>query len=110
MKFTTLTAVVAALSLTALVAHAEDGKALYEKSCAACHGKDGAGATAMGKKLQLKDYTDAKVQASMKDEEMTKAIKEGVSEGGKSKMKAFGDKLTDGDIKAIVAHIRSLKK
>ena len=35
----------------------------------------------MGKKLEIKDYTEAKVQDALKDEEMTKAIKEGVKDG-----------------------------
>ena len=34
----------------------------------------------MGEKLGIKDYTDAKVQDAMKDEDMIKAIKEGVKE------------------------------
>jgi len=33
-----------------------------------------------------------------------------VKEGGKEKMKAFKDKLSDEDIKALVAYVRSLKK
>ena len=33
------------------------GKLVYEQHCASCHGKDGSGATTMGKKLGVKDYT-----------------------------------------------------
>ena len=53
------------------------------------------------RKLGVKDYTDAKVQAEMKDPEMAKAIKEGVKEKDtdKTKMKAFSD-LSDDEIKA----------
>ena len=35
----------------------------WENHCTKCHGDDGKGQTKAGKKLQLKDYTDAKVQA-----------------------------------------------
>ena len=102
--------ITAAFAGAATIVSAEDARALFEKSCASCHGKDGTGQTAMGKKMNLKDYTDAKVQEALKDEAMIKAIKEGVKEGEKTKMKGFGDKLKDEEIKALVAHIRAFKK
>ncbi len=103
------------LSLALLVAgavsaRAADAKATWEKDCAKCHGPDGKGKTFMGKRFGIKDYTDPKVQDAMKDAEMVKAIKEGVKEGGKTKMKAFGDELSDDQIKELVKYIRSLKK
>ncbi len=101
---------VALLAAGALSAHAADAKETWEKNCAKCHGPDGKGDTKMGKKLEVKDYTDAKVQAGMKDEEMVKAIKEGVKSGDTTKMKGFGDTLSDDDIKALVGYIRSFKK
>lgn len=94
----------------ALTVSAADVKENWEKNCAKCHGADGAGKTKMGEKLKVKDYTDAKVQADLKDDAMTKAIKEGVKEGDSTKMKAFGDALSDDEIKALVAYIRTLKK
>jgi mono/diheme cytochrome c family protein len=95
----------------AVSVRAADAKELWEKNCAKCHGADGAGKTKMGEKLGVKDYTDAKVQESLKDAEMTKAIKEGVKEkdSEKTKMKAFSD-LSDDEIKALVAQVRSFKK
>jgi cytochrome c553 len=90
-------------------ANAADAKANWEKDCAKCHGADGKGQTTMGKKLGAKDYSDAKVQEKVKDEEMAKAIKEGVKDGAKTLMKAFSE-YSDQDIKALVAHIRTLKK
>jgi cytochrome c553 len=89
--------------------NAADAKALWDKDCAKCHGADGKGKTKMGEKLGVKDYTDAKVQAEFKDDAMAKAIKEGVKDGDKTKMKAFAE-YSDAEIKALVAHIRSLKK
>ena len=65
-----------------------DAAALYAKNCASCHGKDGSGATKMGKKAGARDYRDAKVQSSFSDAEGIKAIKEGVKDG-KEKMKAY---------------------
>jgi cytochrome c553 len=88
---------------------AADVKETWDKQCAKCHGADGKGATKTGKTLGAKDYTDPKVQASMTDEEMAKVIKQGKKEGDKTKMKAYSD-LSDADVKALVAHVRSFKK
>lgn len=89
---------------------AADVKENWDKHCAKCHAADGTGKTKMGEKAGVKDYTSADVQAKLKDEEMIKATKEGVKEGDKTKMKAFGDVLSDDEIKALVKHIRSFKK
>ena len=101
---------VAAIALTAFTASAADAKETWTKSCAKCHGEDGKGQTKMGQKLGIKDYTDAKVQADLKDEAATKAIKEGLKDKeGKVLMKPAED-LSDADIKALVAHVRAFKK
>ena len=92
------------------IAFAGDATALWTQHCASCHGKDGSGSTMMGKKLNVKDYRDAKVQAAFSDGEAERAIKEGVKTNGKQTMKPFGEKLSDADIKALVAHVRSFKK
>jgi len=86
-----------------------DAPAAWGTSCGSCHGKDGKGNTMMGRKLSIKDLTDPKVQASFTDADATKAIKEGISDNGTQQMKAFGDKLSDADVKALVAYVRSLK-
>ena len=102
----------AAVCLAGVVsARAADAKAVWEKDCAKCHGVDGKGETKMGKKLEIKDLTDVKLQGSLKDEQMAKAIKEGVKESGsdRTRMKAFSD-LSDDEAKALVAYVRGLKK
>ncbi len=82
----------------------------WENNCTKCHGDDGKGQTKVGKKLQLKDYSDAKVQAEMKDEDMIKAITDGINDkAGKEKMKAFKDTLSADEIKDLVAYIRKFK-
>lgn len=100
----------AVIIATAGVASAADVTATWNQNCASCHGKDGSGSTMMGKKLGVKDYRDAKVQAAFSDAEAARAIKEGVKTNGKETMKPFGSKLSDADIKALVAYVRSLKK
>ena len=89
---------------------AADAAANWTQHCASCHGKDGSGNTMMGKKLGVKDYHDAKVQAAFSDAEAERAIKEGVKTNGRETMKPFGVKLSEADIKALVAYIRSFKK
>ncbi len=94
----------------AVSARAAEARENWEKNCAQCHGKTGAADTKMGKILHAKDLTDAKVQASFTDAEAATAIKNGIKENGKTKMKAFGDKLSDDEVKALVAYVRTLKK
>jgi len=94
----------------ALVTRAADAKENWEKQCLKCHGADGKGQTAMGKKLKVKDYTDAKVQASMKDEEIVKIIKEGKKEGATTLMKAYAEVFSEAEIKDLLAYVRKLKK
>jgi len=108
MKKTLLLTFVIAAALCS--ASAGDAKENYDKGCAKCHGKEGKGDTKMGQKLGVKDYTDAKVQADMKDDAAIKAIKEGLKDkDGKVLMKPAED-LSDDDIKALVAFMRTLKK
>src|SRR3954469_137507 len=105
-----LTLSIAIIALTAWAARAEDAKTIYEKDCAKCQGTDGKGQTKMGQKLACKDYTDAKVQAELKDDAATKAIKEGLKDqDGKSLMKP-AEGLSDDDIKGLIAYIRAFKK
>jgi mono/diheme cytochrome c family protein len=101
---------VALLIAGAVSVRAADAKENWEKNCTKCHGADGKGKTKMGEKLGMKDYTDAKVQEALKDDAMAKAIKEGVKDGDKTKMKGFGDVLSDDEIKALVKYVRDFKK
>jgi cytochrome c551/c552 len=109
MKKAMLLIIVGAAS-AALSASAGDVKETFEKTCVKCHGADGKGQTKMGQKIGIKDYTDAKVQAGFTDEEATKALKEGLKDkDGKVLMKP-AENVTDADIKALIAQMRSFKK
>lgn len=101
----------AALGLVAAVsASADDTKDLWTANCQKCHGADGKGQTKMGQRLEVRDYTDAKVQESFKDDDAFKAIKEGLKNSdGKTQMKPY-DSLSDDQIKALVAYVRAFKK
>src|ERR1700690_131659 len=99
-----------ALAVTAWSVRAEDAKALYENDCAKCHGADGKGDTKMGKKLGAKDYSDPKVQDALTDDNAAKAIKEGLKDpDGKTLMKP-AEGVSDGDVKGLVAYMRTFKK
>lgn len=103
-----------ALSLAACLlvpaARAADVQANYTKHCVSCHAKDGSGDTKMGKKAGAKDYRDPKIVATIKDDVAFKNVKEGQTEDGKEKMKPFKDKLTDDEIKALIAHMKDFAK
>ena len=87
---------------SASIGFAADAAAIWSQQCASCHGKDGSGNTMMGKKLGVKDYT--------KDQGFSDAEAANVIKNGKGKMKGFKAKLSDADVKALVAYVRSLKK
>src|ERR1700686_1331463 len=107
----TILVVAAALAAFCIGARAADVSENWEKDCRKCHGPDGKGDTKMGKKYEVKDYTSADVQAAMKDEDMAKSIKEGIKDKeGKERMKAYGEALSDEQIKGLVAYVRAFKK
>jgi cytochrome c553 len=101
---------VAAAALSLSSARAADVKELYEKSCVKCHGADGKGETKMGKKVGVKDLTDAKIQGEFTDEQAFKTIKEGKKDKEDKVLMKPIEGATDDEIKALVAHVRSLKK
>jgi cytochrome c6 len=83
---------------------ADDGAATYKAKCASCHGADGSGQTPVGKSMKLRALGSADVQ-KQSDKELEAFIA-----NGKGKMPAYKGKLTDAQIAAVVAHIRTLKK
>jgi len=108
-RYVLLTTSLVFLAGTAL-GHSAPVSENWENHCTKCHGDDGKGQTKVGKKLQLKDYTDAKVQAEMKDEEMIKVITDGVCDkAGKEKMKTYKAELSADEIKDLVAYVRKFK-
>jgi mono/diheme cytochrome c family protein len=89
-------------------AQAESAADMFGKKCAGCHGKDGKAATSMGKKLNIRDLTDAKVQAAATDAQWAKIILEGVKADGKPVMPAT--KVTPAEATDLVKYLRTLKK
>ena len=98
---------IAISALTLLIsasAFAADGAAVYKAKCASCHGPDGAGQTAMGKKMNLRDLGSPEVQ------KQTDAELYAWTADGKGKMPGYKTKLTEAEIKALVSFMRTLKK
>ncbi|HET7207027.1 MAG TPA: cytochrome c [Terriglobales bacterium] len=83
---------------------ADSGADLFKSKCAMCHGPDGKGETAMGKKFGLKDLGSADVQGK------SDADLNGIITNGKDKMPAYKGKLTSEQIDEVVKFIRTLKK
>lgn len=100
MKTTAITALTLLISTSALA----DGAAVYKAKCASCHGADGAGQTAMGKKMNLRDLGSAEVQ------KQTDAELYAWTADGKGKMPAYKGKVSETDIKTLVTFMRTLKK
>ncbi len=116
MKRTFLTAVVVAAAgifgLTVGDASAQDAKAIYAKECAKCHGDSGAGDGAMGQKLKDKpsDWTKGAGLQGMDDAKLAESIAKGGGAVGKSKAMPAYPKLSDAEVKALVAHVKAMKK
>lgn len=94
-----------ALFLFSVPARAQgDSASLYKAKCAVCHGPDGKGGTSMGKALKVRDLSSDDVQKQT-DAQLTEIVA-----NGKGKMPAYKGKLTDDQIKDLVAYIRELAK
>lgn len=92
-------------TLSALAASAQtDAKDLYQSKCATCHGPDGAGQTAKGKKLKMAGVKET--SAKMNADQMTKIVDAGKGPD----MDAFGKQFSKAQIVALVGYYRSLAK
>ena len=88
----------------AFAADASGGKALFEKSCAGCHGADGKGNEKMATILGEKNLSIVgKDTAKKSDEQLLKVIAE-----GSGKMPA--SKLTKDEQKQTLGYARTLAK
>jgi len=80
------------------------GEEIFKSNCAKCHGADGQATIPMAKMLKI---------SSFKSPDMVKASESQLIEAtkdGKGKMPAYKSKLTDDQIKKVVAYIRTLQK
>jgi cytochrome c6 len=86
------------------MAQADSADATFKAKCAACHGADGKGNTAVGKSIGVHDFSSPDVQKAS-DADLAQIIAQ-----GKNKMPAYASSLKEPDIKDLVAYIRGLGK
>ena len=100
-----LAAGAALLGFATVPVHAQSAvETLYKTKCAACHGADGKGETAIGKTNKLRDLGSADVQ-KQSDAELT-----GIIANGRNKMPGYGKSLKPEQIKELVGYIRAFGK
>jgi len=90
--------------LVSTYAFADSAADTYKRKCSACHGKNGAGDTMLGKNLKLRPLGSDEVQ-ERSDDELFAIISK-----GKNRMPPFDRKLSKDQIHDLVKHIRSMKK
>jgi mono/diheme cytochrome c family protein len=86
------------------------GRELYEWSCAACHGADGRGApqSLVGFDTPLPDFTDCAFATPEADLDwIAVAHQGGPARAFDRRMPAFGEALTDEEIRRTIDHVRS---
>jgi cytochrome c6 len=86
-----------------VLAEGPDGKVLYEKKCAMCHGKDGVPGKMAEGSGNFKDPEWQKANSLEAVIAVSSAGKEG------TKMSAYKDKMTADEIKAVAEYVKSLK-
>lgn len=80
------------------------GADTYKSKCQMCHAADGSGNTPAGKSTKVRPFNSDEVM-KMSDDDLIK-----VTTNGHGKMPAYKGKLTDDQIKDVVAYIHTLQK
>lgn len=85
-------------------AQARAARALFNVSCATCHGRDGrGGGPARPPGAQMPNLADAALLAKRSDAELTQVIAE-----GRGLMPGFADKIRPEGIQVLVRYVRAL--
>ena len=91
----------------------QEPAATYHSFCASCHGDNGKGDGPDGATLSTKpqDFADCGAMSKLTEQVIFKAIKGGGSSVGLSaEMPAWGEGLSDGQIRALAQYVRSFCK
>src|SRR5215813_4531098 len=79
----------------------EQGRGVFAKNCATCHGADARGVAG----LRTPDFSDLRIQTSLQDEQIVATITNGKPG---TMMPAWGGKLSQQEILAVAAYLRSI--
>ena len=85
-------------------AWAEPAASVYKTKCAACHGPAGDASTPAGKALKVPSFTS---EAVLKESDANLLA---IATNGKGKMPAWHDKLSDDQLRDLIAFIRAMQK
>jgi len=92
------------LFIAGTLCFAQSGADTYKSKCQMCHGADGTGDTPAGKSTKVRSFSSPEV-LKMSDDDLI-----AVTTNGKNKMPAYKGKLTDAQIKDLIAYIHTLQK
>jgi mono/diheme cytochrome c family protein len=92
------------MSTASAVLAQSSGADIYKARCLMCHAADGSGNTPAGKATKTPPFNSPEL-LKMSDAEFIADTK-----NGKGKMPAYSGKLSDKEIKDVVAYIRTLQK
>lgn len=103
LKQITLVCIMSLLAISTTSFAQDSGADIYKSKCQSCHAADGSGNTPAGKSMKARPFNSPEV-LKMSDDDLIQ-----VTKNGRGKMPAYAGKLTDDQIKAVVAHIRTLQ-
>jgi cytochrome c6 len=96
--------VVSLLTVNTMGFAQNSGADIYKSKCQMCHAADGSGNTPAGKSSKARPFDSPEV-LKLSDDDLIK-----VTKSGRGKMPAYAGKLTDDQIKDVIAHIHTLQK
>jgi len=105
MKLLTCTILLVALGAASAWAGADEGKAVFDRACKACHGADGAGNPTIAKMMKV----DIPALGSSAVQSLPDADLKAVVTKGKGKMKPVAS-VTGNQVDDVIAFVRTLKK
>lgn len=94
------------LSTATAAAQSADGKAVYDKSCASCHGADGKGNAAKEKMFKLEAGATNLGRDAVASQ--TRDEKKAIIAEGKAKMPGYAKKMTPAEVDAVTDHAMKL--
>lgn len=96
--------VISLLTVSTMGFAQNSGADIYKSKCQMCHAADGSGNTPAGKSSKARPFDSPEVM-KLSDDDLIK-----ITKSGQGKMPAYAGKLTDDQIKDVIAHIHTLQK